>query len=74
MPVTKVIELVGTSDKSWEDAVAAAVQEAAKTVKNINAVSVRNLTAEVADASVKNFRADVRLSFTVEDAMRHHSS
>lgn len=74
MPVTKVIELVGTSDKSWEDAVAAAVQEAAKTVKNINAVSVRNLTAEVADGSVKNFRADVRLSFTVEDAMRHHSS
>lgn len=72
MPVTKVIELVGSSDTGWEDAVKAAVQEAAKTVKNITSVSVRNLTAEVADGSVKNFRADVRLSFTVEETMREH--
>ena len=72
MSVTKVIELVGSSDKSWEDAVRSAVQEAAMTVKNISSVSVRNLMAEVADGSVKNFRADVRLSFTVENTMRHH--
>jgi flavin-binding protein dodecin len=39
MSVAKIIELVASSDKSWDDAVRAAVAEAAKTVRGIRAGS-----------------------------------
>lgn len=40
MPVWKIIELVGVSDKSWEDATKNAVMEATKTLRNITRVSI----------------------------------
>ena len=44
MTVIKVVELVGQSDKSWEDAVQVAVKEAAKTIRHISGVEVLNWT------------------------------
>ncbi|NLJ80661.1 MAG: dodecin domain-containing protein, partial [Firmicutes bacterium] len=45
--VVKVIELVGQSDHSWEDAVQVAVKEAAKTLRGISGVEVVNWTGSV---------------------------
>ena len=50
MTVIKVVELVGQSDKSWEDAVQVAVKEAAKTIRHISGVEVLNWTGGVNDA------------------------
>lgn len=66
MSVVKVIELVGQSEQSWEDAVRSAVSEAAKTVRHITGVEVLNWTGEVEGGEIKNYRADVQVAFVVE--------
>jgi flavin-binding protein dodecin len=65
MPVVKVIELVGTSTVSWEDAAKNAVAEAAKTVRNITGIDVIGQTAVVEDNVIKEFRANVKVAFVV---------
>lgn len=66
MSVVKVIELVGTSTVSWEDAAKNAVAEAAKTVRKITGIDVIGQTAVVADNVIKEFRANVKVAFVVE--------
>ncbi|NMA60816.1 MAG: dodecin domain-containing protein [Firmicutes bacterium] len=65
--VVKVIELVGQSDHSWEDAVQVAVMEAAKTLRGITGVEVVNWTGNVDDqGKITGFRANVQVAFEVE--------
>ena len=66
MTVVKIIELVGTSEKSWEDAVRQDVKEAAKTVRNIVGVHVVGFTAKVKDGEITEYRANVKIAFVVE--------
>ena len=66
MTVVKIIELVGSSDKSWEDAAKQAVKEAAKTVRNIVGVDVVGFTAKVKDGEITEYRANVKIAFIVE--------
>ncbi len=61
--VYKVIELVGTSDKSWEDAARNAVEIAAKSVKNLRVAEINKLDMTVENGKVTAFRARVSLSF-----------
>jgi len=68
--VVKVLELVGESQQSWQDAANQAVMEAAKTVDNITGVEVSNWTAHVRDGRISNYKANVRLAFVV-DGERH---
>jgi len=70
MSVVKVIELVGQSEKSWEDAVRVAVEEAGRTVRNITGVEVRNWTGTVEGNRIANYRADVQVAFVVEPSLR----
>lgn len=67
MTVVKVIELVGNSPKSWEDAARNALTEAAKTVRNIGGMDVINQTAIVRDGEITEYRANVKISFAVEE-------
>lgn len=66
MPVYKYIELIGVSDKDWEDAIKVAVKEAAKTVRNIVSVEVKDLSAKVENGEVKEYKARVKVLFLVE--------
>ncbi len=66
MTVAKVIELVGSSPKSFDDAVRSAVEDAAKTVKGITGVDVVGMTAKVEGDSLIEFRANVKVAFSVE--------
>ncbi|MGI6081822.1 MAG: dodecin family protein [Limnochordia bacterium] len=68
--VASIIELVGESEKSWEDAVSRAVDEAAKTVKHIQGVEVLNMTAVVEQGKVVKYKADCHVSFGVDDGLR----
>ena len=64
--VYKVIELVGTSPESWEKAVAAAVEMASKTLRDLRIAEVVELDMQLEDGKIRNYRARVKVSFKVE--------
>lgn len=65
MPVVKVIEIIGTSEKGWEDAVKQAVRRTSQTVENITGVEVTAMTAKVTDAKITEYRATTKIAFQV---------
>lgn len=66
MSVAKVIEVVGSSPKGWEEAARVAVAEAAKTVRNIRGVEVVGMTGVVKDEKIVEYRSTVKIAFGVE--------
>jgi flavin-binding protein dodecin len=64
--VAKVIELIGSSPKGWDDAAANAVKEAAKTIRNIRGVYLKQCTAKVKNDKIVEYRSIVKISFLVE--------
>jgi len=66
MSVLKVIELLATSDKGWEDAVQNAVKEAGKSLKNIRAVNVSNQSCVIVKNKISKYRVNVKVTFEVE--------
>ncbi|GAA4306918.1 dodecin family protein [Compostibacter hankyongensis] len=69
MAVLKVIELLANSPKSWEDATQNAVKHAAKTVRNIRSVNVKNMSAIVGEnGSISEYRLNVKITFEVAEA------
>lgn len=65
--VYKVVELVGTSEESWEDAARTAVETAGKSLRNLRIAEVSELDMAIGDdGSVKSYRAKVRVSFKHE--------
>lgn len=61
--VYKVIELVGTSDKSWEEAAKNAVETASKSLKDLRVAEIITLDMRIDDNKVVAYRAKVSLSF-----------
>ncbi len=65
MAVVKIIELIGSSPTSWEDAVKNALAEAAKTIENIKSVYVKRCNAKVENNKIVEYRANVKIAFVV---------
>ena len=61
--IYKVIELVGTSTKSWEDAASHAVETAAKSLDDLRIAEVDKLDMRLENGKVVAYRARVHLSF-----------
>ncbi len=61
--VYKVIELVGTSTESWEKAAAAAVETAAKSLRDLRIAEVVELDMQLENGVVRAYRARVKVSF-----------
>ncbi len=61
--VYKVVQLVGTSPSSWEEAAKNAVETAAKSLKDLRVAEVGKLDMKVEDGKVTAYRARVSLSF-----------
>lgn len=68
MSVYKIIELVGTSDKSWEEAARNAVDTATKTLKNLRVAEVSELDLKLEDGQFVAYRAKVKISFKYLDS------
>jgi len=66
MAVMKVIEVLSSSSKSWEDATAKAVKQASKSIKNIRSVYVQDQSAVVNDGKVSEYRVNLKLTFEVK--------
>ncbi|MDH4043957.1 MAG: dodecin family protein [Gemmatimonadota bacterium] len=65
--VYKIIELVGTSTQSWEQAAAAAVARASKKLRDIRVAEVSQLDMQMKNGKVESYRAKVKISFKYED-------
>jgi flavin-binding protein dodecin len=66
MAVLKVIEVLSSSNTSWEDATQKAVAKASKSVKHIRSVYVKDQSATVKDDKVTEFRVTLKLTFELE--------
>ncbi len=66
MPVVKVIEVIGISEKGIEDAISEVVAEVSKTIRNIDSVYVKDIKAHVKDGKVSTYSCICQLSFRIE--------
>ena len=66
MSVAKIIEVVGSSTESWEDAVRSAVSEASRSLRGVRGVDVQDWTASVEDGEIVEYKANVKIAFAVE--------
>jgi flavin-binding protein dodecin len=64
--IVKVIELMSESPTSWEDAAQNVVQEAAKTLRNIRSVYVKEFTVAVDNDKVASYRVNAKVTFEME--------
>lgn len=67
MSIIKVIEVLATSEKSFEDATKNALKEASKSVKNINSIYVKEMNAKVSDNEIISYGVNAKVSFEVID-------
>lgn len=61
----KVIEIIGVSTTSFDDAVKQGVAKAAESISGISNVEVSNISAQVRDGQLTQYRATLRLAFVV---------
>ena len=66
MSVYKVVELVGTSPNSWEEAAKEAVETATKSLRDLRIAEVGKLDMRIEDGKVVEYRARVKVSFKYE--------
>ena len=64
--VYRVTEVIGVSDKSWEDAASNAVETAAKSVRDLRVAEVVKADVVIEDGKVKSYRTRLNLSFKYE--------
>ncbi len=67
MSVYKVIELVGTSPESWEQAAKTAVETASKSLRDLRIAEVIKLDMQIEDGKVIGFRVRLNVSFKYHD-------
>lgn len=63
MSVYKIIEVVGTSESSWEEAAKTAVETASKTLKDLRVAEITKCDLKIEDGKVKAYRTRVSVSF-----------
>jgi dodecin len=66
--VYRVIEVVGTSPKSVDDAIKTAVARASKTIRNLRWFEVVQTRGHLEEGKVHHFQVTLRIGFTMEDA------
>lgn len=66
MGLLKVIEILSSSKKGWEDATQNAVKEASKTVKNIKSANVQNMSTVVEKGKIVEYRVNCKITFEVK--------
>jgi len=61
----KIIELVGTSEESWEDAARVAVRTAGKSLEDLRVAEITRTDVTIENGEVKSFRVRLNISFKV---------
>lgn len=66
MSIVKVIEVIASSEVSFDDAIKRAVKEVSKTVKNIDSVYVKDFKVHVKDEEITTYGVICKVSFRVD--------
>jgi len=66
MAVMKVIEVMASSSKSWEEATKNAVEHASKSVKHLKSAFVQSQSVVIDDNEISEFRVNVKITFEVK--------
>lgn len=66
MNTIKILELIGTSTKNWEDAAENAIKEAGETVQGITGLEVVAQTGKVKNGEISEYRTTVKIAFLVK--------
>jgi dodecin len=69
MSVYKIIEIVGTSPKSWEDAAQTALTTSAKSLEDLRVAEVVKLDVTVEDGKITSFRVRLNISFKFKEGL-----
>lgn len=69
MSIVKVIEVISSSEKSFEGAIENALSEASKTVKNIKSIYVKDMTVNVDNNQITSYRVNAKVSFVIKGKM-----
>jgi flavin-binding protein dodecin len=67
MSVLKVIEILGNSTVSFDDAIQNVVKEASKTIENIKSVYVQEMQVTVNDNAITEYRVNTKVCFGIKD-------
>ncbi len=65
MSVVKVIEVLAQSDKSFDHAAQCAIDEAAKSVDNINSIYIKEMKATVENNRITSYQVNAKISFVI---------
>ena len=66
MAVARVTEVIGSSNKSWDDAVQSALKRANKTLRNLTGLEVTKMNAHIENGKIAEYRAHVKITFILE--------
>lgn len=66
MSVYKIVEIVGTSEKSWDEAAANAIERASKSLRDLRVAEVGTLDLTIKDGKVESYRTRLKVSFKFE--------
>ena len=67
MAVARITEIIGSSDKSWDDAVQSALDRANQTLRGLTGIEVTKMNATIGeDGKVAEYRAHLRITFILE--------
>lgn len=66
MTSVKVVEIIGESDESWEDATEQAVVDASETIEGISGVEIVDQTAKIEDNEIVQYKSTVHIAFPVQ--------
>ncbi|QMU56000.1 MAG: dodecin domain-containing protein [Candidatus Mycalebacterium zealandia] len=66
MAVARVTEVIGSSTKSWDDAVKEALKRANKTLRGLTGIEVTKMNAHIKNGKIAEYRAHVKITFILE--------
>jgi flavin-binding protein dodecin len=66
MGVLKVIEILASSKKSWQDAAESAALEASKSLRGVKSINISNQSAVVENGKIVEYRVNCKISFELE--------
>ena len=67
MPVVKVIEIIGTSSESFDDAIRKAVMLAGKSLHGISGADVKHMTIGIRDGEIAQYRVTLKVAFAIDE-------
>lgn len=73
MSVAKVIELSASSKTSFDDAVEQGVKKACESIRNVKGVWVKEMSADIDNGKISNYRVNMQLTFVLDDGQKAHS-